>query len=62
MTGNIKFKEIRYSTLVVLFPILTMFNPIQFTGAFFSTYSGFFYFMILGVALNYIKYNSSLRL
>ena len=54
-----KNQKNRYETLVVLFPLLILFNPIQITGSIFSTYSGFFYFMVIGVAFNFIKNNSN---
>ena len=37
-----------------------LFNPFQITGSFFSTYSGFFYFMVIGVCGNYIKNNTGI--
>ena len=55
----IKNKKNRYENIVVLIPLLMLFNPFQITGSFFSTYSGFFYFMVIGVCGNYIKNNTA---
>ncbi|MDC0896161.1 O-antigen ligase family protein [Candidatus Pelagibacter sp.] len=53
----VKNEKSRYEILVVLFPILILFNPVQITGSIFSTYSGFFYFMVIGVSINFIRNN-----
>ncbi len=55
----IKNKKNRYENIVVLISLLMLFNPFQITGSFFSTYSGFFYFMVIGVCGNYIKNNTA---
>jgi len=51
----LKDKKNRYEISVILFPLLMLFNPVQITGSIFSTYNGFFLFMVIGVAINYIK-------
>lgn len=53
----IKNEKNRYETLVVFLPLLLLFNPFQITGSIFSTYSGFFYFMVIGVSINFIRNN-----
>ena len=53
----IKNEKNKYETLVILFPLLMLFNPLQISGSFFSTYSGFFYFMAIGIGANFIKNN-----
>ena len=54
----IKYEKNRYETLIVFLPLLLLFNPFQITGSIFSTYSGFFYFMVIGVGINFLKNNS----
>ena len=51
----------RYELLLVALPVFMLFNPLQFTGSFFSTYSGFFFFLILGVAINFIRNYSNIK-
>ena len=53
----IKNEKNKYETLVILFPLLMLFNPLQISGSIFSTYSGFFYFMVIGIGANFIKNN-----
>ncbi len=54
-------KENRRELLLTFLPVLMLFNPIQFTGSFFSTYSGFFFFLILGVAFKQISNYSNTK-
>lgn len=51
----------RYELLLIALPVFMLFNPLQFTGSFFSTFSGFFFFLILGVAINYIRNYSNTK-
>jgi len=53
----IKYEKNRYETLIVFLPLLLLFNPLQITGSIFSTYSGFFYFMVIGIVINFLKKN-----
>ena len=53
----IKYEKNRYETLIVFLPLLLLFNPFQITGSIFSTYSGFFYFMVIGIVINFLKKN-----
>ena len=51
----------RRQLMIVILPIFMLFNPIQFTGSFFSTYSGFFFFLNLGIAFNFIRNYSNIK-
>ena len=53
-------KENRRELLLTFLPVLMLLNPIQFTGSFFSTYSGFL-FLILGVAFKQISNYSNIK-
>ncbi len=48
-------KENRHELFLVFLPVFMLFNPVQFTGSFFSTFSGFFYFLVLAIAFKYIR-------
>ena len=54
-------KKNRHELLLIFLPVLMLFNPVQFTGSFFSTFSGFFFFLILGVAFSHIRNYSNTK-